>query len=191
MMSDAHGLERQHVANIDVPDFYASALGDITAARTLYNSLSGSGVEETRTAKVILNQAARMVWLADRIQDVSAGRPALPITFFIIAAEAVAKLADGYEDEGKSRHYVRRFFSVFCTEDQRRRAYRALQWAVPLPQSPDEIADYLYSIRCDVVHEGRYFEMSVPSDACVGEVRAIVLEGAANAAQSVAARGSE
>ena len=191
MMSDAHGLERQHVANIDVPDFYASALGDITAARTLYNSLSGSGVEETRTAKVILNQAARMVWLADRIQDVSAGRPALPITFFIIAAEAVAKLADGYEDEGKSRHYVRRFFFVFCTEDQRRRAYRALQWAVPLPQSPDEIADYLYSIRCNVVHEGRYFEMSVPSDACVGEVRAIVLEGAANAAQSVAARGSE
>jgi hypothetical protein len=90
MMSDAHGLERQHVANIDVPDFYASALGDITAARTLYNSLSGSGVEETRTAKVILNQAARMVWLADRIQDASAGRPALPITFFIIAAQGLA-----------------------------------------------------------------------------------------------------
>lgn len=187
-MSNADGFERLHVANIDFPEFYASVLGGLDAARTFYDSLSGSGVEAKRTAKVILNQAARMVWLADRIQEVSRGRPALPITFFIIAAEAVAKLADGFEDEGQSRHYVRQFFSVFCTKEQRARAHRALERAAPLPPtSPDAIADYLYSIRCDVVHQGRYFEMTVPSDLCVAEVRAIVLEGAAKAARDVAA----
>ena len=129
-----------------------------------------------------------MVWLADRIQEVSRGRPALPITFFIIAAEAVAKLADGFEDEGQSRAYVRRFFSEFCTEHHRARVHHALEWAVPRPPpSPHAIADYLYSIRCDVVHEGRYFEMTVPSDHCLAEVRMVVLEGVVQAARNVAA----
>jgi hypothetical protein len=175
--------EPLHVANIDVPEFYASVLGGLAAARAFYDSLSGSGLVAKRTAKVILNQAARMIWLADRIQAVSKGRPALPITFFIIAAEAVAKLADGFEEEGQSRVYVRRFFSDFCTEEERARAHRALEWAIPRPPtSPDGVADYLYSIRCDVVHEGRYFEMTLPSDLCVAAVRSVVLEGAVRAA---------
>lgn len=181
--------ERLHVANIDVGEVFAPVLGGVDPARAFYASLSSSGVEARRTAKVILNQAARMVWLADRVQEVSKGRPALPITFFIIAAEAVAKLADGFEDEGQSRAYVRRFFLDFCSGEQRARAHRALRLAVPLPlPSPDDIADYLYSIRCDVVHEGKYFEMTVPSDHCVAEVRLVVLEGAVRAAQTVAAR---
>jgi hypothetical protein len=186
-VSDAD--ERLHVANIDFAEFYAPAIGGVEPARAFYDSLSGSGLEARRAAKVILNQAARMIWIGDRIQEVSKGRPALPITFLIIAAEAVAKLADGFEDVGHSHAYVRRFFFDFCTEDQRTRAHRALQWAVPLPPpSPDDIADYLYSIRCDVVHEGRYFEMTVPSDHCVAEVRMVVLEGAVQAARNVAAR---
>ncbi len=128
--------ERLHVANIDFAEFYALALGGLDEARAFYESLSGSGVEAKRTAKVIVNQAARMVWLADRIQEVSKGRPALPITFFIIAAEAVAKLADCFEDEGQSRVYVRRFFSDFCSEEQRARPSRIAAGDSPASVAP-------------------------------------------------------
>jgi hypothetical protein len=181
--------ERRHVANIDIVEFYTPAFGGRVPAQLFYESVSNTGVPGKQTAKVILNQAARMIWLGDRIQEVSLGRPALPLTFCIIAAEAVAKLADGLEEEGKSRAYVRHFFSDLCTAEQRAGIHLALQWANPRPpSSPDDMADYLYSMRCDVVHEGRYFEMTVPSDLCVGEVRMVVLEGAIQAARNVAAR---
>jgi hypothetical protein len=55
----------------------------------------------------------------------------------------------------------------------------------PPPDSPGAIADYLYEIRCDVVHRGRYFEMTVEDDACVREVRAVILEGAVQAAREM------
>jgi hypothetical protein len=82
---------RAHIANIDFPALYAAAAGSLDAARTLYASLSYTGREEDRTAKIILHQAARMVWLADQIDAVARGRPALQIMFYMVAAEAVAK----------------------------------------------------------------------------------------------------
>jgi hypothetical protein len=127
-----------------------------------------------------------MVWLADRIDAVARGRPALQIMFYMIGAEAVAKLAAGYEGEGKSRAHVRLFFSKYCTAAQRERIRRALEWAVPLPPpSPEAIADYLYKIRCDVVHRGHYFEMTLPAEECILEVRTVVLEGTIRAAQEL------
>jgi hypothetical protein len=176
-----------HVAAIDFPKLYAEAAGGLDAARALYDSLSRSGSEALGTARDIMHQAGRMVWLADRIDTVARGRPALQIMFFMIAAEAVAKLAAGYEGEGRSRAHVRLFFAKHCTAAQRARVHRALEWAQPRPTtSPDAIADYLYNIRCDVVHRGRYFEMMLPDEACIREVRAVVLEGAVHATQDLA-----
>jgi hypothetical protein len=176
-----------HVAAIDFPEFYAEAAGGLEAARALYDSLSRGSSEALGTARDIMHQAGRMVWLADRIDTVARARPALQIMFFMIAAEAVAKLAAGYEGERKSRPHVQLFFAKYCTAVQRARVYRALEWAVPRPPtSPDTIADYLYDIRCDVVHRGRYFGMTLPDEACIREVRAVVLEGAVRATQDLA-----
>jgi len=68
-----------HVAAIDFPAFYAEAAGGPDIARMFYESLSNAGSEVRLTAKLILHQAGRMVWLADRIDAVARGRPALQI----------------------------------------------------------------------------------------------------------------
>jgi hypothetical protein len=177
-----------HVAAIDFPEFYAEAAGGLEASRALYGSLSHTGSDALRTGKVILHQAARMVWLGDQlVAAVARGRPALQIMFYMIAAEAVAKLAAGYEGEGRSRAHVRLFFDKHCTAAQRERIHRALDWAVPRPpRSPDAIADYLYDIRCEVVHRGHYFEVTLPAEECIREVRDVVLEGAVRATQDLA-----
>ena len=184
------GLEaeggRAHIAHIDFPAFYAEAVGSLSAARELYESLSYTGSERHRTAKIMLHQVARMVWLADQVDAVARGRPALQIMFYMIAAEAVAKLGTGYDGDGESRKHVHVFFTRFLTAEQRNRMLRALEWAQPRPPSSlDELVDHLYGVRCDVVHEGRYFDMTVPDDACVRAVRSVFLEGAVGAARDV------
>jgi hypothetical protein len=179
-----------HIANIDFPGFYAEAAGGLDAARELYDSLSNPGVPGRATAKLMLHQAGRMVWLADRVKAVSEGRPALQILFYMIAAEAVAKLAVDYDGDSESWKHVLIFFAVCLNPEQRNRMHRALEWAQPPPPtSPEELADYLYGLRCDVVHEGRYFEMTVLDDVCVTAVRSVFLEGVIGASRKVARDG--
>jgi len=186
------------VANIDFPTFYAPAFGnDDSQARAFYKSLT-----ET-PARVVMHQAARMVWLGDQIDQVARGRPALQILFFMIAAEAVAKLADGFEDEGQSRKYVRRFFLNICSDDHRARLAGALCGSVGW-LSAEEVVDFLYDVRCDVAHRGKYFDLHLPrpeldeaelvvnwrektlfATITIGELRRIVLEGTVLAAKGL------
>lgn len=72
-------------------------------------------IETPNTAKLVLHQAARMIWLADRMGEFARGRPALQILFFMITAEAVAKLVFGYEGEGESKRHVDLFLKMFVT----------------------------------------------------------------------------
>src|SRR5262245_7955519 len=146
-----------HIANLDFPVFYAGVAGSLAAAREFYESLSPHS-KDHQTAQLILHQVARMVWLADQIDAVAFGRPALQVMFGIIAAEAAAKLAAGYEGEKKSGEHVGLFFSEYCTAAQRERIQRALESATlhrpglrgrhrvrpERPESPDGVADYLY-----------------------------------------------
>jgi len=106
-----------------------------------------------------------MVWLGDRLAEVAAGRPALPLTFLLIAAEAAAKLARRFTDEGQSRKHVRAFFEEDCPVKIREELASALQ-AAPMgtPLKLREVVDSLYDIRCDVVHEGMYFDFHMPQE---------------------------
>jgi len=100
-----------------------------------------------------------MLWLADRMDDVARGRPALNILFFLIAAEAVAKLVFNFSGEGESRRYVHRFFRDICGESHRARLSQAFRLAGFLPY--EKAVDFLYDVRCDVVHRGVYFMTSL------------------------------
>lgn len=181
---------RPHIANIDFPRFYAAAVGSVRDARALYESLSNANTKARGTAKIMLHQAARMIWLGDRIERVARGRPALQITFFMIAAEAVAKLAAGYEKEGDSKKHVRMFFDIYCNEAQRKRLYEAVRDSFPHPpKSGDEVADFLYRIRCDVVHRGRYFDRTLSKRESLQEIRAVVLEAVVVAVRKVSGVG--
>ncbi len=142
---------------------------------------------------IVMHQAARMIWLADRIEDVARGRPAVQILFFLIAAEAVAKLIAGFDGEGKSRQFVHKFFGELCSDDHRARLGRAIGDPGTF-FSVSGTVNYLYDIRCSVVHEGRYFDVhlrdhgtptinvtkngrSVVVYMSTAELRQIVLEG--------------
>jgi hypothetical protein len=73
--------------------------------------------------------------------------------FFMIAAEAIAKLFEGYTKEGDSKRYACHFFVSICTDQQRKRLVAACRSAFPdVFGSPAAIAKHLYRIRCDVVH---------------------------------------
>jgi hypothetical protein len=100
-----------HISRIDQPRFFALAFGGIRPARASYASIKGTGEARRQISLlIILNQTARMLWLADRLKRVSRGCPALQIMFFMFAAEAVAKLFEGYEGERESKRFARQFF---------------------------------------------------------------------------------
>ena len=51
------------------------------------------------------------------------------LLFYLIAAEAVAKIVFGFKGEGKSKRHVQRFFGEICLEKHRDLLSRALETA--------------------------------------------------------------
>jgi len=151
-----------HVADIDFAELFRPAFESLHRAQQFVTVIKG--IPRVKSpAKIILHQVGRMVWLGDRIEEVAIGRPALPLTFLLIAAEAAAKLARGFTYEGRSRAHVRLFFEEDCPAPLRQRLATILT-AAPMnaPLTTREIVDLLYDIRCDVVHEGAYFDFHMP-----------------------------
>lgn len=85
-----------HVANINFEEFYAPAFPNAAAAQAFVKCVEGISTRQSK-AKIVLHQAARMLWLADHIVPFARARPALLILFYVIAAEAVAKLVKGFQ----------------------------------------------------------------------------------------------
>ena len=106
-------VERQHIADIDFEEFYRPLFSTEAESKDFSNHVE-SAPEPQRSVKQVFHQAARLVWLGDRINEVAAGRPALQVLFYLIAAETVAKLTYMFEGKGQSRDYVRAFFERLC-----------------------------------------------------------------------------
>lgn len=192
-----------HIADIDFEEFFAPAFPSRAEAEAFVREVEGMPPSRS-LPKVLLHQGARMIWLGDRMDDIALDRPALKILFYLIAAEAVAKMAFRYKNERKSHEYVRRFFNEICSEHHRERLSHAfsylddgdffeLKWVI----------DYLYGVRCDVVHEGHYLGFKLPfrqeeipimtpvgedhaiAHITIAEIRQIVLEGVVLACRRV------
>lgn len=189
-----------HVAEIDFPSFYEEALVERCGAAEFVSCIRELDANKY-PAKIVIHQAARLVWLADRLEEFAKGRDALQILFYVIAAETAAKVTRGHEAEGQSKQYVRLFFEEDCSRSSRQLLERAFALS-PTGQklSLREAVDYLYRIRCDVAHEGRYFDYRLPSEGGIPmmnpdrhefqiahislrALRRIVLEGALLAAR--------
>jgi len=81
------------------------------------------------------------------------------VLFLIMCAENMAKLHDGFDHEGNSRKYVKKFFNEFLsTADQDTLGCGFVNYHSPgmRPIGFSKAVDLLYKIRCDVVHEGNY-----------------------------------
>jgi hypothetical protein len=185
-----HGV---HIAHIDFVEIYRTAFKSPQAARAFVKNVEDLPVEQARV-KVALHQAARMVWLGDRIDEVARGRPAFQILFYIIAAEAVSKSVFDFKGRGQSKKYVLTFFEKICTATHRTRLDHAFgdghyfDWRTA--------ANILYSVRNEVAHESFYYTFHLQDDddptptmtylagqsfeahISLRELRQIILEGA-------------
>jgi hypothetical protein len=192
-----------HIADINFPAFFVSAFdGSLEVSTKFYEAVATPGVYSD--AKTILHQTARMLWLADRIDEVAAGRPAFQILLYLTAAELVAQLASKYEGEGESKKHVQHFFSDICASSQKERLQKAFRTVGGAFLSLEATVNFLYRIRCDVVHRGQYYLFSLPrtpnniplltgqgndnviAEITLPELRQIVLEGAVLAAKRLA-----
>jgi hypothetical protein len=149
-----------HIAHINYSEVLESAFGDRKEAECYVASLEVSSADPNIPA-IIVRQAARLVWLSDRVGEVAKGRPALQILFFIMVTEAVSKLFYKYQGQAQSKAYVKKFFKELCSDKHRALLSKAVK-RNGIFMTTDDCVDFLYKIRCDVAHEGRYFHLSLP-----------------------------
>ena len=196
----------RHIAEVDFPALYAPAFTSLDESTSFYDEISTLPLEK-RDAKIIVHQAGRMVWLADRIDEVAHARPAFQVLFYLIAAELVAKIVARFEGEGQSKKHVQKFFSEICSPAHKERLSRAFQNPGGAYLSLETAVDFLYDVRCDVVHRGQYYEFSLrrgrfsmlsshqgvsrTTDISLDELRVIVLQGAVLGARKVIDAASE
>ena len=142
-------------------DFYALCFASRDEARAFVQqceALSGP-----HAAKIIMHQGQRLISLADDIPRIRPGRESLQLLFLIICAENIAKLADDFDGEGQSHRYVGRFFEQFLTPYEQDRIGLSFLDADDHLQRPlgfSKVVDFLYEIRCSVVHEGVYWDLA-------------------------------
>ncbi|MCX5814558.1 MAG: hypothetical protein NT178_18750 [Proteobacteria bacterium] len=111
-------------------------------------------------AKIMMHQTQRLVSIADDIPILRPRRESLPLLFLMICVEHISKLHDSFADEGQSRKYVRRFFNQFLSQpDKEKLEASFLDYnATPMVGlNLGKVVDLLYDLRCDVVHEGKYW----------------------------------
>lgn len=186
-------MGKTHIADIDYTRFFRNVFSDYGEAKAFIESIEKTDTDKC-LAKLVIHQTARMLWLADRIDVIARGRPALQILFYIIAAEAVAKIYKNFKGEGRSKEHVLIFFEQLSSDEHRSLLSKAFV-AKPSRKclSTKEAATLLYDVRCDVAHRGQYFEFHlsgetpittqykggfVTASISIGEIRQIILETA-------------
>lgn len=190
------------ITSLDYEKFFAEALGDVASAAELY---ARACAPADSTPKIILHQTARLVSLADWMDEVAPSRPALKIFFFVVLAEAVAKMAFAFTGKGKSKAHVHRFFEELCLSPDRDRLATSFRRNDTTPHrllSAHEAVDVLYNVRNSVAHRGEYFLFNLlePGHTATitpygggtlqallspGELRGIVIRGAIAGAEKL------
>jgi len=163
MSTEADTMANKHIALIDFPSFYAEVFPDPDSAKDFYAKVSSLPPAQN-APMIVLHQTARMVWLADQVDEFARGRPAFQVLFYLIAAELVAKLTFGFKGEGESRKFVRKFFAEICDDEARSKLSSSFSRLPYGSVTSEEVVNVLYDIRCDVVHKGMYYAFHLPDE---------------------------
>lgn len=114
-------------------------------------------------AKIMMHQTQRLVSIADDIPKLRPKRESLQLLFLMICVEHISKLHDDFMGEGQSKKYVRRFFNQFLSQSDKDRLGTTFIDHTLTPMVAldlEKAIDLLYDLRCDVVHEGKYWAFS-------------------------------
>jgi len=113
--------------------------------------------DPSHRAKIMMHQTQRLVSIADDIPSIRKGKESLQLLFLLVCAENIAKMHENFHDEGQSRAYVRKFFDLFVVDADRTQLESSFSTYARVPLDMAAVANALYSVRCDVVHEGKYW----------------------------------
>jgi hypothetical protein len=139
-------------------DFYAPFFSSREKATTFVERIESLTFEDPRhAAKIMMHQTQRLVTLTDDLPQIRPQRESLQLLFLLICAEHISKLHANFDGEGCSRMYTRRFFEELLPEKHRESLRRGFSRIDCYPFTVRKIVDLLYDVRCDVVHEGRYW----------------------------------
>lgn len=178
--------------------FFESFFPSTNAARAFVEPLESLPLSDPRhQARIMMHQTQRLVSLSDDLPTIRKGNEGLRLLFLLICAENIAKLANKYDDEGQSRAYVRNFFIWFLDADDQRTLCSGITHHDRRAMSVQEVADALYDVRCDIVHEGKYWgfhfhnggtpmlnlEPDVIASMTLADFRALVVRGCIRAIQ--------
>lgn len=141
-------------------NFYEQFFIDHAAAKIFVDSVEFIDDPEItkHRAKIMMHQVQRLVSLADDLIEIRKGKESISLLFLLICAENVAKLFHDFKSEGESRKYVRKFFDEFVIGNDRKILEDSFSTHEITAISLQAIVDGLYVVRCDVVHEGRYWD---------------------------------
>ncbi|MCK4621669.1 MAG: hypothetical protein KAT62_05570 [Desulfuromonadales bacterium] len=127
-------------------------------ARTFVEELEPLCIDDTpHPAKIMMHQTQRLISLADDIPEIRRNNETLPLLFLLICAEHIAKKFHNFNKDGQSRAYVRRFFNEFLSEEDKRKIETGIRKHDRKPSTVQQATDILYDVRCDTVHEGKYW----------------------------------
>lgn len=181
-------------------DFYEPFFQSREAARAFVERCESLTPDDpNHIAKIIMHQAQRLVSIADDLPKIRSQRESLQLVFLLICAEHIGKLHAGFKGEGKSRAYVQDFFHNFLSDDDRYKLETGFSDYNSQLLGLKQVIDLLYQVRCDVVHEGRYWgftfhdgdtpKLNGEPDVIVNlqfrELRDIIIRGCVKAVESI------
>ena len=139
-------------------DFYCPYFPTPKDAEAFVASVEGLPPEHPKyIAMIMMHQTQRLVSLADDVDDIRPNQYALKLMFLIICAENIAKLFHKYDGDMESKKHVKIFFQVFTSDSDRGLLESGFKRQNYSNLTLDEVALDLYTVRCDVVHEGKYW----------------------------------
>jgi hypothetical protein len=176
-------------------DFYSSYFASIQEATAFVEKIEAIPAgDPMHRRKILMHQAQRLISIAIDIDQIRPRKQALQLAFLIISCENISKLFHNYEGDMQSKHYVKKFFEVFVSNHDKARLQAGFTTHAMQPMQVNQIVESLYSIRCDVVHEGKYWAFHFKEDVPMlnldpnvnvlmsfDELRDIVVRGSINA----------
>ena len=186
-------------------DFLTPFFSNRDNAREFIEPLEALQLEDpSHPAKIMLHQTQRLISISDDLTVIRKGKESLQLAFLLICAENIAKMHDNFHDEGSCRAYVRRFFEQFVLDEDRHVLEVSFTTHDLKPLDLRAIVDALYAVRCDVVHEGKYWGfqfndgktpiLNVDPDVIVsitlGQFRDIIIKGCIRAINTYPGRAA-
>lgn len=140
-------------------DFYEQSFPDRATAQAFVEELEAINdpAMPKHRAKIMMHQVQRLISLADDVIKIRNGKESLQLLFLLICAENIAKLFHKFKSEGNSKEFVRRFFNEFLEDDDRVTLESSFFTHGAIALDLQAVVDSLYTVRCDVVHEGQYW----------------------------------